>query len=133
MSKFNLFMKENKITRQNTTFVATSSLLDEEGNPLVWEIKPLTTRENDFIRDFCVRESGSFDHTLYLAKMVASSVVYPNLNDAKLQNNYGVLSAEDLLKELVDCPAEYQDFTDFISSFNGYEKSVSKKVESAKK
>ena len=45
MSNLSLFLKKNKIQKENTTYPATKSLLDENGNPLLWEIKPLTTRK----------------------------------------------------------------------------------------
>ncbi len=125
-------MRDNKLKRDNVKFVATRSLVDENGDGLEWEIKPLNTRENDVIRDSCVRENG-FDHTGYVAKMIARSVVYPNLNDKELQNSYGVFSPEELVKELVDNPAEYQDFTEFVTNFNGYETSMTEKVKEAKK
>ena len=54
MSKFSRFMKKNKIVKENTTYAVTKSLIDENGNPLVWTIKPLTTKENDAIRDECM-------------------------------------------------------------------------------
>ena len=36
MSNFSRFMKTNKIVKENTTFPATKSLVDEQGNPLEW-------------------------------------------------------------------------------------------------
>lgn len=51
MSDLSRFLKANKIKRENTTFAATKSLVDAKGNPLPWTIKPLTTKENDAIRD----------------------------------------------------------------------------------
>ena len=56
MSSFSRFMKKNKVVKENTTFPATKSLIDENGDPLLWTIKPLTTRENDDIRDDCMIE-----------------------------------------------------------------------------
>ena len=46
MSNFSRFMKKNKIAKENTTFPATKSLVDENGNPLEWTIKPLTLGMN---------------------------------------------------------------------------------------
>ena len=54
MSNFTRFMKKNKIQKENTTYAATKSLTDEKGNPLLWTIKPLTTKENESIRDDCM-------------------------------------------------------------------------------
>lgn len=132
MSNFSMFMRDNKLKKTNIKYIATSSLCDEKGEGLEWELKPLSTRENDIIRDSCIKETG-FDHTLYVSKMIAKSVIYPNLNDQELQNSYGVFNPEDLLKELVDNPAEYQDFTEFVTNFNGYETSLAKRVKEAKK
>lgn len=135
MSKFKEFMKANKLVRASQKYVVTQALTDENGEALEWEIRPITTKENDFIREECLVASANnnlqFNHSLYLAKLVSSSVVYPNLNDAELQNSYGVMSAEDLLKEMVDCPAEYQALCDFVTS-SGFE-SLQDRVETAKK
>jgi hypothetical protein len=56
MSNFSRFMKANKIQKENTKYAATKSLTDENGNPLEWVSKPLSTRENDNIRDDCMME-----------------------------------------------------------------------------
>lgn len=44
MSNLSRFLKENKKVKENTKYAATKSLTDEKGNPLEWEIRPLTTR-----------------------------------------------------------------------------------------
>jgi hypothetical protein len=142
MSNFSRFMKQNKITKENTTFAATKSLLDEEGNPLLWTIKPLNTKENDDIRDSCMREvqmpgkpnlyRPKLDTSKYIAKMICACVVEPNLYDKELQDSYGVMTPEDLLKEMVDDPGEYQDFASFIQEFNGFNTTLEDKVEEAK-
>ena len=53
MSNLSNFLKANKIKKENTTYRATKSLVDEGGKPLLWTIKPLTTRDNDRLRDEC--------------------------------------------------------------------------------
>ena len=142
MSNFSRFMKQNKITKENTTYAATKSLLDEGGNPLLWTIKPLNTKENDDIRDSCMREvqvpgkpnlfRPKLDTSKYIAKMICACVVEPNLYDKELQDSYGVMSPEDLLKEMIDDPGEYQDFASFIQNFNGFNTTLEDKVEEAK-
>ena len=42
MSTLALFMKGNKKQRTNTFYPATKSLVDKDGKPLMWEIKPIT-------------------------------------------------------------------------------------------
>ena len=47
MSNFAAFMKGNKKHRPNELYAATKSLTDENGVPLLWELRPVTTRENE--------------------------------------------------------------------------------------
>ena len=142
MSNFSRFMKANKVARANTTFPATKSLVDENGKPLEWTIKPLTTTENENIRESCMIDvpvtgkpnmyRPKLNTSKYIAKMVAASIVEPNLYDKELQNSYGVMTPEDLLKEMVDDPSEYNDLVAFIQDYNGFNASLEDKVEEAK-
>ena len=142
MSKFSRFMKANKITKELTTYVATKSLTDENGVPLPWTIKPLTTKENDDIRDDCMIEvpipgkpnvyRQKLNTTKYIAKMICACVVEPNLYDADLQDSYDVKTPEDLLREMVDDPGEYQNFASFIQNYNGFDTTIEDKIDEAK-
>ena len=142
MSKFSRFMKANKTVKENTTFPATKSLTDENGKPLEWVIKPLTTRDNDNIRDDCMREvpvvgkpnmfRPKLDTSKYIAKMICACVVEPDLFDKDLQDSYGVMTPEDLLKEMIDDPGEYQELAAFIQKYNGFDTTLEDKVEEAK-
>lgn len=142
MSDLSRFLKTNKIKRENTTFAATKSLVDAKGNPLPWTIKPLTTKENDAIRDECMIDvpvkgkpnvfRPKLDTSKYIGKMICTCVVEPNLYDKDLQDSYGVMSPDDLLKEMIDDPGEYQEFATFIQNFNGFNTTLEDKVEEAK-
>ncbi|MBS5822404.1 MAG: hypothetical protein KID00_00855 [Clostridium argentinense] len=142
MSNLSLFLKKNKIQKENTTYAATKSLLDEQGNPLLWTIKPLTTKENEDIRESCTIEvqvkgkpnlfRPKLNTSAYITKMVVASIVEPNLYNAELQDSYGVKTPEDLLKEIVDDPGEYNDLVAFIQRFNGFNTTMDDKVEQAK-
>lgn len=142
MSKFSRFMKQNKVVKENTTFPATKSLLDENGKPLEWVLKPLTTRENENIRDECMIEvpvkgkpnvfRPKLNTSMYIAKMLCACVIEPNLYDKELQDSYGVMKPEDLLKEMIDDPGEYQALAAFAQDFNGFNTTLEDKVEEAK-
>ena len=142
MSNFSRFMKNNKKVKENTTFAATKSLTDEKGNPLEWVIKPLTTNENEKIRDDCMVDvpvtgkpnmfRPKLNTSKYIAKMLCACIVEPNLYDKELQDSYGAMTPEDLLKEMIDDPGEYQDFVAFIQDFNGFNTTLEDKVEEAK-
>lgn len=140
MSNFKLFMKDNKETKENTKYVATKTLKDENGLPLEWEIRPLSTKEFDAIREDCTRDvpvrgkkglyRQSFNSSMYMSKLICASVVDPNLSAVELQNSYGVMTPEDLIKEMLG-PSEYTEFSAFIQEFNGFT-DIEEDVEKAK-
>ena len=141
MSNFSKFMKANKIQKQNVMHPVTKSLTDENGEPLLWEIKPLTTKENEAIREACTIDvpvkgkpnmyRPKTDMNKYQTKLMCAAIVSPDLNNAELQNSYGVMSAEELLKEMVDDPAEYTDLMLFVQQISGF-KTLQDEVEEAK-
>lgn len=141
MSNFSKFMKANKIQKQNAMFAVTKSLIDENGEPLLWEIKPLTTKENESIRDACTMEvpvkgkpnmyRPKVDMNKYQAKLICSAVVFPDLHNAELMDSYGVMTPEDLIKEMVDDPAEYTDLLMFVQKISGF-KTLQEDVDDAK-
>lgn len=142
MSNLSLFMKKNKQTRENAKFAATKSLQDAKGNPLEWEIKPITTKENDHMRDDSTKEIAipgkrgqyrqKLDVSAYGRKLIVASVVFPDLHDSELQDSYGVKNPEDLVMEMIDSPGEFAEFQSFITDYNGFDSSISEDVEEVK-
>lgn len=142
MGDLNRFLKKNKRTKENIKIPATKTLLDENGEPLLWEVKPLTTKEDAAIRDECtfdVPVTGKpgvyrpkFNGNKYLAKMAAKCIVYPNLNDKELQDSYGVMGAEQLVIEMLDDPGEYNEFMNKLQEYHGFNQPLQEKVEEAK-
>ena len=142
MSKFSNFMKANKIVKENVKHAATTSLRDEKGNPLEWEFRHITSKENEEIRESCTIEvpvtgkpnmyRPKLKTSLYIKRMVAASVVCPVLYDAELQDSYAVKTPEDLLMAMVDDPGEYNDLAAFVQKFQGFDVSFEDKVDEAK-
>lgn len=142
MGDLSLFLKENKKQKKTTTFPATASLCDAEGNPLAWEIRSLSTRDNEQIRDECMKsvpvkgKKGQYtkdlDTAKYLARMICACVVVPDLNNKQLQDSYGVRTPEDLIKEMVDNPGEYDELAQFIQEYNGFDEVLQDKKQEAK-
>ena len=142
MGNLSLFLKKNKKIRENTRYAATKSLCGEDGKPLKWEIKAVTTKESEDIRVACTTDvpvpgkKGMYrpkvDSDTYVAKLIAAAVVFPDLYNKELQDSYGVKTPEDLLKEMVDDPAEYNAFAEFVQGYSGLEETLADKVEEAK-
>ncbi len=142
MSKFSLFMKQNKIGKENGKYAPTTSLTDENGIPLEWEFRHITSKENENLRDSCTMEvqvTGKpnlfrprLNSTQYITKVITNSVVYPDLYDKELQDSYGVMTPEELLYALVDDAGEYQDLMVWIQQFQRLTKGLEEKIEEAK-
>ena len=142
MSQFTKFMKTNKKVRENGFYAPTKSLCDEDGKPLEWEFRHITSGENESIREECTIEGQvkgkpnlyrpRVQTGKYIRKMIVESVVVPDLLDRELQNSYGVERAEDLLLAMVDDPGEYNDLAAFVQKFQGFDTSFEDKVNEAK-
>lgn len=142
MSKFAKFMRQNKVAKKNEFYAPTTSLLDEDGKPLLWEFRHITSKENEQIRNSCTDEvqvTGKpnlyrprTNASKYLAQMIVSSTVMPDLYDSELQDSYDVKTPEDLLYALVDDSGEYQELVNWMQTFQGFSKSFEDKVEEAK-
>ena len=141
MSKFAKFMKANKTVKENSFYAATKSLTDDDGNALVWEFRHITSKENEAIRDDCTKEipvvgkanlyRDKINSGLYLQKLIAASVVTPDLYDKELQDSYGVMTPEELLMAMMDDPGEYSDLAAFVKKLQGFT-SLEDKAQEAK-
>lgn len=142
MSKFSRFMKANKVAKVNERYAPTTSLQDENGKPLEWEFKHITSKENDALRDASTKEvqvtgkpnlfRPKLNSAQYMAKLIVASTVFPDLYDKELQDSYGVMTPEELVYELVDDAGEYQELTLWVQKFQGLTKTFDEKVEEAK-
>lgn len=138
---FERFMKKNKAVKSNAFFKATKSLCDENGTPLDWEIKALTTKESEAIREKCTIEvpvpgkPGMYRQKItkdYVPSLIAAAVVSPNLYDAALQDSYGVKTPQELIVEMIDNPEEYTALLQFVQSYSGIEKTMNEEIDEAK-
>lgn len=142
MSGLSMFLKKNKVKKQNVKYAATKSLCDEKGQPLLWEVRAINTTESEQIREECtvdVQVPGKPNlfrpkvlSVKYIAKMLAASVVFPDLHNAELQDSYGVTTPEELIKEMIDDPVEYNNFAEFVQQYSGLEETMQDKIEEAK-
>ena len=142
MSNLKAFLKTNKKEKKTTQYPATKSLCDENGNPLMWTVKALSTKEADAIREECTVEvpitgkPGMYrpkvNGNKLLRKLVCAAVVEPDLQNRELQDSYGVMNAEDLVVEMIDNPAEFSEFATFVQEYGGVDKTLQEEVNEAK-
>lgn len=107
-----------------------------------WKIKAVSTEEYERIREKCTTEvqvtgkpgvyRQKFNSSLFIVKLMCASVAEPDLYNKELQDSYGVMNPEDLIKQMIDNPGEYNEFAEFIQKFNGFDETLQDKVNEAK-
>lgn len=131
MSNLSGFLAQNALPIKNIKCVASKRFLDSDGKPLEWEIKCITSTEDEELRKNCTKRiqvpggrKGQYtqetDYNIYLGKLAAKCTVFPNLNDAELQDSYKVMGAEALLKVMLS-PGEYADYLLKVQEVNGFQ------------
>ena len=139
MSDFSIFMAGK--ADENVKYVASKRFIGSDKKPVEWEIKSIDSDLDEAIRKECTKKipipgkRGQFnqetDTDKYIAKMCVACTVYPNLNNAELQDSYGVKSAEALLKKMLK-PGEYTEYKAKVMEVNGYDMSMDELVDEAK-
>ena len=134
------FLSQNALKVENIKHVVSERFC-EDGKPIEWEIKCITSTEDEALRKSCYKRvpipgkrnqfQKETDYDLYLGKLAVTCTVYPNLNDQELQDSYGVMGAEALLKAMLT-PGEYADYLIKIQQFNGFEKEFQEEVDEVK-
>ncbi len=140
MSDFSIFMAGNAAQAETVKYVA-SKRFGTKNKPVEWELKAIDSDTDELLRKECTKKvpvvgkRGQYtqdtDTDKYIAKMCAACTVYPNLNDAELQDSYGVKSADALLKKML-LPGEYTDYKAKVMEVNGYDMSMEDLVDEAK-
>ena len=133
-------MAGNANNVENVKFVASKRFVENK-KPVEWELKAIGSDLDEAIRKECTKKvpingkRGQYtqetDTDKYIAKMCVNCIVYPNLNDAELQDSYGVMGAEELLKKML-LPGEYTELKAKVMEVNGYDMSMEELVDEAK-
>ncbi|WJY27478.1 phage tail assembly chaperone [Sporosarcina trichiuri] len=132
MSKFNAFMKGSVKAAEEVKMK-----LDRFPEEIV--LRPLTAGEADKINERCfVNKTGrkgkqerSFDVVRYNRGVCSASIIYPDLNDAALQESYGVRGAEELYAEMF-LFGESAQILEKVTEISGLNESLDDDIEEAK-
>lgn len=130
MSKYTAFMTGAAEKIENKKVVISNRFKDENGKPIPWEIRALSADENDELQKRCMvnipvpGQRGQFtrelDQIKYTAMLLTESVVFPELTDAELQDNYGVRGADALLRKML-YTGEYNKLAQEVSAISKVE------------
>ena len=133
-------MKENVEKMENVEYCPSERHKDENGNPQVWILRPLTTKEVDAITERHTKREDKVEFnsrgkrrvrkdieikSMELAdEMVLESLVDPSradLQNAQLQDSWGVMNELDLLKAILSVPGEYTDLREEVQRLAGFD------------
>lgn len=138
---FNAFFKEKAKRPENIKVAVSDRFVDEKGEPIKWEIRAISAKEDDEIKVECTKMvmlpgkkdqyTMQMDGIEYIAKLTAACVVYPDLYDAELQDNYKVKTPVDLLGELL-FPGEKTELTKVAQKLCKYETPMNVEIQKAK-
>jgi len=139
MSTLSSFFAQNAIHLDTELFVVSKRFVDADGKPVPWKLRSMTEAENEECRRAATKQvkgKGNARQTElngdeYLLKLVAKSVVFPELGDADLQKSYGVLGAENLLRKML-LPGEYANLLVKAQEINGFESDINELVDEVK-
>ena len=122
------FFAQNAKKADNRKFVASPRFVDN-GKPLEWELAAITAGENQKLRKSCMKSvpvngkrgqyTQEFDTATYQANLAVKCVVFPDLNNAELQESYGVMGAEQLISAML-MPGEFDELISTILELNGF-------------
>ena len=140
MSDFSVFMCGNALKEESIKYVASKRFVKNK-KPVEWELKAVSSSLDESIRKECTKKipipgkrgqyNQEVDTDKYIGKLCVACTVYPNLNDAELQDSYGVKSGDELLKKML-LPGEYTDYKTKVMEVNGYDLSMEELVDEAK-
>lgn len=141
MSNLSAFFAGNAVKDEIVRYPASKRFLDEKGNPLNWELHCITSEEDEKIRKDCTRnvpvpgKQGVFvpqtDWDKYANILATKCISFPDLNNAELQDSYGVMGAGAVLQVMIK-PGEYQELLKKVQEINGFNVSMDELVDSAK-
>ena len=140
MSNLSCFLAQNVIKVETVKYVASKRFIDG-GKPVEWELGCITSEEDEKLRKSCTKKvqvpgkknmfTPETDYDKYLGLLAVKCIKYPELNSAELQNSYGVMGEDALLKTMLK-PGEYQDLLKKVQEINGFDTGMDELVEEAK-
>ena len=116
----NGFFKSNAKSLPDVKVVVSERITNEDGSPIEWVLHPISTKKVEEITKRNTKttikngkkESVVNEENLN-AELLEAVVLYPSLNDAELQDSYGVSSANELLSVML-YPGETQVLTNAL-------------------
>lgn len=133
------FLANNKRDIETFEYVVSEKIKDENGEPAKWKIRTVAESEDKNLRRLCTKKikdkrgnivGQDFDQAEYLERLVAKCVVDPDLNNANLQDAYGVKTDYDLIGTMLTA-GDFANLLNYVQEINNYS-SLDDKIDEAK-
>ena len=133
MSSLSAFL--NPVQTENKE-VIVSDRFRENGKTVPFVIRPITQQENETLMKkhrSVDKKSGveQFNRISYNREMTAMAVVEPDLNNAELQKQYGVLGADKVLSAMLYV-GEYGTLMEAVQELSGLDQDINEDMDEAK-
>ncbi len=133
------FFANNVQAELTEEVVISERFKDADGQPIKWKLKTLTESENELIRKASTRvvkgkngmRSQETMQEEYVGRLAVASVVYPDLRNTELQQSYGVMGADTLLKKML-FPGEFATLLAKVQEMNGFDRDMEELVDEVK-
>lgn len=139
-NELKIFFKDNTNVEAVDEVIVSNRWKNSKGEPIKFKIKSITQEENNQITKQCEKKrkdmGGRYvvetDSKLYCAKLIVASTVFPDFNNADLQNSYGVPGQPEKLVVKMLNPGEYTNLLTAINAINGFNEDINEEIEEAK-
>jgi len=133
------FLRCNAAQVENVRFAASERFQGVDGQSLEWELRCVSSTEDEELRRSAVRRAdggrgqavSETDVSVYLGRLAAKCTVFPDLHDGALQDSYGVMGADHLLRAML-MPGEYAEYLRQVQKICGFDVPFDRLVEEAK-
>ncbi|MCM3748032.1 phage portal protein [Paenibacillus pasadenensis] len=127
-----LFFAQNALQSELQEVIVSERFVDETGRPAAWKLRAISEELNEELRSQSMKRTKGkngqgmpeLDYNAYLGRMVAACVVFPDLNDAELQQSYAVRGAAAVVRKML-LAGEFANLAAKVQEINGFDRDVS--------
>ena len=133
MASLNAFLNPPKAENKE---VIISERFQEDGKPVPFVIRPITQEENQALLKKHTKKNKktgeeTMDRLAYNHELAATAVVFPPLDNAELQKNYGTLGAAKTLAAMLYI-GEFANLFQAVQELSGLDVDINDEIEEAK-
>lgn len=132
MSKLSYFLSDKAQKVMPEQVIVTKRYLDENGDPVPFTIKAISSQEEANIKKNHSQMGAGFDYNAYTDELICACTVEPDFKNVELQDSYGVADDISLMKAILILPGEREELSKQIQRINGYETDITKLMAKAK-